>query len=355
MNRDALVAAAIDRAGADDFGPDSYAEGLDVLVTALNTEAQLNELGEVSLSEQIITALVNRLQVTAWAKQHPPTTQAPVERPNFIIGLPRTGTTLLSYLLHQDPQFRSLMRFESQSSIPPPTAATFTTDPRIEATRQAAAMLDLINPGFKAIHYEAPDGPTECVTLLAQDFKSIMWETLANIPSYSEWLLATDRTPAYQYHRLALQVLQSEAPGRWSLKSPEHRAALNELLATYPDATFVVTVRDPATVLASTCSLVRSLSGTFTDADHSDYITKHWAAVLEELNRRVDGVRGRDPATNARFLDVDYDELVADPVAVARQVYDHIGAELTDSTVAAMRAYVAENQQHKHGRHTYTV
>jgi hypothetical protein len=237
--------------------------------------------------------------------------------------------------------------------VPPPEAATFSTDPRIEEARRNAEMVEAVNPGFKAIHYEPPEGPTECVTILGQHFTSTLWETVANVPTYGAWLLAGDQRPAYAYHHGVLQLLQSRAPGRWSLKSPHHGLALDALLEQYPDAHLVVTHRDPVPVMGSLCSLVRSLSGTFTDADHTAYIASHWLDVAEAIVTRTADARRRH--SEAAFLDVDYDELLVAPMAVIRAIYEFDGMELTPEVAVRMEAYLADNTQGKHGRHTYSL
>ncbi|MFM8303431.1 MAG: sulfotransferase family protein [Actinomycetota bacterium] len=339
--------------GLDDFGDPSYRDGRDVLVAALDGEARLNEIGAVALEAQVLDALRNRLRLTHWRTTHPEVADAPITAPLFVIGLPRTGTTLLSALLAEDPRRRALRRFEAGDPVPPPEAATFATDPRIEATRAASGMLDALNPGFKAIHHEPAEGPTECVTLLAQHFTSLLWETIANVPTYGQWLLAADQRAAYRYHHDALQVLQSRAPGQWSLKSPHHGLALDALLAQYPDARVVVTHRDPVPVIGSLCSLVRSLSGTFSDADHTAYIATHWVAVAEAIVTRTAEARATHP--DAAFLDVDYDRLVRAPLAVMQDVAAFTDTELTPDVAARLRAYLAANGQGKFGPHTYDL
>lgn len=350
---DVLIARACEQARLDDFGSPSYREGLQVLVASLDGEAALNDVGVAALEAQIVTHLVNRLRVNDWLVSHPDLLQRPVERPLFVLGMPRTGTTLLSYLLDCDPSNRSLLRWEAMASVPPATTSTLRTDPRVAAARDGQAVLDAINPSFKAIHYEAPDGPTECVAVLAQDFKSLLWETVANVPAYGAWLAGADLTSAYAYHERVLQVLQSEAPGRWTLKSPAHCFGLDALVARYPDARLVMTHRDPVAVVASVCSLVRSLSGTFSDADHSAYIAAHWTDVVVDAVGRVGAFRRREG--DDRFVDVRYDDLVRDPLGVVRRIYTHFGDELSDEASRRMAAYVAANPQGVHGRHHYTL
>ena len=349
----ALEAAAIDATGLDDFGDPSYRTGLTALVASLTDEAQLSELGALALEAQLVGNLRNRLRIVDWRARHAEVAGESIVAPLFVIGLPRTGTTLLSALLASDPGRRALRRWESGDPVPPPETATFTTDPRIEETRVAGEMLDALNPGFKAIHYEPAEGPTECVTLLGQHFTSLLWETVANVPSYGAWLLADDQRAAYGYHHDALQLLQSRAPGRWSLKSPHHGLALDALLEQYPDARIVVTHRDPVPVVASLCSLVRSLSGTFSDADHTAYIAAHWVDVADAIVTRTADARRRHP--DAAVLDVMYDDLVTAPMDVVRAIYAFDDTELTPAVHTAMQAYLDDNTQGKFGRHAYAL
>ena len=353
MDATALETAAVEATGLDNFGDPTYRDGLTALVESLTGEARLSELGTLALESQLVGNLRNRLRIVDWRLRHPEVVTEAVDAPLFVIGLPRTGTTLLSALLACDPGRRALRRWESGDPVPPPETATFTTDPRIEETRAAGEMLDALNPGFKAIHYEPAEGPTECVTLLGQHFTSLLWETVANVPSYGAWLFADDQRAAYGYHHDALQLLQSRTRGRWSLKSPHHGLALDALLAQYPDARIVVTHRDPVPVIASLCSLVRSLSGTFTDADHTVYIAAHWLDVADAIVTRTADARRRHP--DAPFLDVAYDDLVAAPMDAVRAIYAFDETELTPEVDAAMRAYLDDNPQGKFGRHAYAL
>jgi hypothetical protein len=353
MDADGLVAGACAAAGRDDFGAPQWREGLDRLVEALEAEAQLSELGVVALEAQITRNLVNRLEVTGWLADHPEALATPVARPLVVLGLPRTGTTLLSELLHRDPANRSLLRWEAASSVPPPDAATMASDPRLLAAREEAAGMEALNPGFKAIHYEAPDGPTECVAILAQDFKSLLWSVVANVESYTRWLLECDETSAYGYHHRVLALLQSRAPGRWALKTPHHALAVDALVAEYPDARLIMTHRDPATVVASTCSLARSLASTFTDGDHTTAFASVWSDVTQAIVDHV--MRWRDANGDDRFVDVSYEDLVADPVGTVRGVYTRFGEELSPEAEESMQRYMTEHPRGEHGRHEYSL
>ena len=353
MDAEGLVVGACETTGLDDFGGDPWREGLERYVAAVDAEADLSELGEVALEAQITANLLNRLRVTAWWTEHPELADERIERPLVVLGLPRTGTTLVSELLYRDPANRSLMRWEAGSSVPPPHAAEMATDPRVAEARASADGMDALNPEFKAIHYEAPDGPTECVAVLAQDFKSLLWSVIAHVPSYDAWLLECDERSAYEYHHDVLALLQSRAPGRWALKTPHHCLGVDALVARYPDARIVMTHRDPVTVMGSVCSLTRSLAGTFSDADHTASIAETWTTIAQTLVERV--MSWRDAHGDDRFVDVAYDELLDDPVGTVAGVYEHFGEVLSTQAEVDMRRYVAEHPRGEHGHHEYRL
>ena len=307
---DELIAEACGATGLDDFGPDTFREGLAVYCGSVNDEAQLNELGDAAIRGNIVGSLANRLKIVDWVTQHPDVAAERIDAPLVVIGMFRAGTTFLSYLLEQDPANRALLRWETADSVPPPTPENLHSGPRVEASRIGNDMLEQINPRIRAIHHEEPDGPTECISVMSQDFKSLSWEAISNVPTYGDWLLEVDQRSAYEYHRLALQVLQSGGVrGRWTLKSPHHALNLEALTAVYPDARLVLLHRDPVVLCASVCSLITTLSGTFTDADHRAYIAEHWVTMLEESVRRIDAFRAAHP--EHPIVDVQYADLDA--------------------------------------------
>ena len=339
--------------GLDDFGAPSFRVGLEQLVHSVLESSDLNGIGQAALEAQVKGHLANRLQIVDWHATHPEVAGEEVTAPIVITGLPRTGTTALSHLLACDPANRSLLGWEAHQSVPPPRSDTFDTDPRFEAARAAGGTMDLLNPGFKAIHYDPPDKPIECVVLFAQQFQSAIYSIEFTVPAYDEWMLAADAGDLYAYHRSALQVLQSQCPGRWQLKTPQHGLALDALYATYPDARVVITHRDPVKCVASVLSLSNSLSGTFTDADHRDTIASHWPGLMAEFANRPVEFRARRP--DAVIHDMPYEDLVADPVAAVRAMYATFGEELTDEAAGAMEAQAKESPQGAYGRHEYRL
>ena len=211
-----FVDAARNSTGLEDFGIAGWRENLDVLCASLNEEAALSEVGEQLVWQWMLRRLENRLGVVEFWRHHPELARQEVERPVFVCGMMRTGTTLLYELLHLDPRARCLMKWESMACVPPPRVAEMASDPRVlEARRQVAEVFER-TPDAKAAHYEAPDGPTECVELLTQHFAAQDWSWW-RVPSYLDYFNHCDMRSAMTYHRQCLELLQSHAPGRWTL------------------------------------------------------------------------------------------------------------------------------------------
>ncbi|MGH7337193.1 MAG: sulfotransferase, partial [Myxococcota bacterium] len=240
LDPDAIARAACRRTGLEDFGEPGWREGLEVLCLSLELEGDLTTFGRIALRGLITSALETRLRLIEWTKQHPEVREEKIERPWVVVGLPRTGTTLLSLLLGLDPEVRPLLHWESANLIPPPDLATHAEDPRIAAAAKQVAQVQALNPAVRAMHPMGATLATECVGFLFLDLRSLLIETQAYIPSYGRWLEKTDMRGAYALHRLALQVLQSRIPTpAWSLKTPNHLWCLDTLLEFYPDARIV--------------------------------------------------------------------------------------------------------------------
>lgn len=351
---DEVVSAAIGETGLDDFGDPAWHEGLKVLLESVEQEAALNDLGRMILRTWVDERLVNRLQLVDWVNTHPEVRNEPVAQPIVVVGMLRTGSTLLCELLACDPANRALMKWEGLSAIPPPETATFSTDPRIALEVEKQEAIYSMVPQLKAVHWEPGDGPTECVALLTQSFRAQDWHGLFHIPSYIEWFHACDMAPAYEYHQLSLQVLASRAPGRWSLKAPGHLLALDTLLKTYPDARVVVLHRDPVRTVASSASLsVTARPDSLTDADMEGYWGPVWVNVLGTMVDRL--VEHRARCGDEQFLDLHYADLVRDPVAAVSRIYAQFGDALSPEAESLMRAHLDAHPKGKHGAHRYTL
>lgn len=338
MNVDDLVRSACERAGSDDFGADTWQEGLGVLVDSLNNEAALNELGVAAMTDQIVGHLVKRLEVEQWYAKHPEIDEQQIVAPLFGLGLPRTGSTALSYLLAQDPSRRSLRVWEAGEPCPPPATATEHTDPRIAAAQAGIDFTNEMFPGFAGMLPTEAEGPQECLLPMALDFRSLMFEGMTLIPSYSAWILSCDMEPAYRYHQRVLKLLQWRCPpNRWWLKSPAHMLTIDALDAVYPDARFVVTHREVTAVLASVCALYNTLAQVLADGLDVNAIGAHnaatWCTGLERL------IAFRDAGNEDRFFDLDFSDVQRDPIGQVEQLYAQLGEELTAAARARMSAW----------------
>jgi hypothetical protein len=355
LDPDSLVRAASRRAGADDFGGPGWREALEVLCLSLELEAKLTTFGRMALRGLIVGALETRLRLIHWAARHPEVRDEEIEQPWVVVGLPRTGTTLLSLLLGLDPGVRPLLAWEAASPVPPPELATHAEDPRIAVSAKQTSQLQALNPAIRAMHPMGATLATECVSLLFLDLRSLLIETQGFIPSYGRWLQDTDMRGAYAMHRLALQVLQSRVPTEtWSLKTPQHLWSLDVLLETYPDARIVWTHRDPTKVVPSTASLNLSLQRLNSERGDPLAVGADWNDKLHlAVSRGIAFDEARGGADWCAHLQ--YADLMADPVAAVRGLYAHFGAEVSPLHARRMEVWMRDRPQDVHGRHRYDL
>ena len=355
FNADALASKAQESAKLDDFGPDGWREGFKILVDSVNAEGNLNQLGRMIMGGLLDSTLQMRLRVVDWANQHPEVTREQITAPIVVSGLPRTGTTLLSNLLDLDPQNRSLLGWESGEVAPPPTLSSHREDPRIAESVKGSGQLSKLAPSVRAMHPMAATLPTECVTLLGGEFRSIHFETQGTFDSYGSWFETCDMVSAYEFHRLCLQVLQSTIPTqRWSLKTPGHMWHMDAVYAVYPDARVVWTHRDPLKVVGSVASLNCTLHAINTDKVDFARVGRTWRDKC--LHGIKAGTEFRDRrGSDDTVFDLQYAELMDDPVGSVERIYRHFGMELDDLGRRKMQAWMEENPQDRFGRHRYTV
>ena len=348
-----IVAAAQAQAGLSELEDPSILEGLGIYVRALNEEARLNARGVQSMRTWLVDTLVNRLRVDDYLARHPELLQRPVASPMFVFGLPRTGTTLAINLLNADPARRSALRWEVLDSVPPPKAGALSNDPRCLREQARLDMVVKHAPQIAAIHYEDADSPTECQFIMSQSFCAQVYEAQAEVPSYRRWFMDTSYRPAFRYHKRFLQLLQSEAAGRWTLKNPWHPLFLDDLTAIYPDAQLVMTHRDPVEVLGSACSLIKHVRVMFSDEVDLKQIGESFLDTFEEMIRRTRAYREKHGWD--AIYDLQYAALMADPIGEMKKLYARFDEPLTPAAEAAMAAYLADNAQGKHGKHVYSL
>ena len=352
MRAEDLIDSARARAGVDDLGEDSWREGFAVLIRSLENEAALNGLGEEVIGGQLVGYLVNRLEVERWYRLHPEIDAEEIVAPLFGLGLPRTGSTALSFLVSMDPGRRFLRTWEAGQPCPPPDSATEQTDPRIAETQAGLDVQTQVFPDFVGMLPTSATGPQECLLLLALGFRSQVFEGMARIPSYTDWLLSCDMEPAYRYHRRVLQLLQWRCPPRkWWLKTPSHMLAIEALDRVYPDARFVMTHRDVAAVLPSVAALMATLSGALTHQPDPGYLGEHNAATWFTALQRLCAFRDTD--NEHRFFDIQFAEMQSDPLVAMGRLFQWLGEPLSSGVEDRMRLWWEDNAKQRHGAHHY--
>jgi hypothetical protein len=356
LDPETLERRVANRVGAEPEVPALFRDGLRALVRALESEARLTLLGRLSARTLIQRLLANRAHLAADRARFPEIALEKIERPLFIVGLPRTGTTLLHTLLAQDPATRTPLAWEAREPSPPPERDSFERDARIAPCARELEGLYRLLPEFRAVHPMAADWPQECVAITAHAFVSLQFSTTWRVPSYTRWLSTQDHGPAYALHRRVLQHLQWRNPReRWVLKTPGHLWTLSALFAAYPDAGVIHTHRDPVRVLASTTSLAAILRRLASDSTEPAEIGREWGPELALGLERASTFRRREPALAQRFVDVQFDDLNRDPLAVVQKIYAHFGLALGDEARARMAAFLAGNPREKHGVHRYRL
>jgi len=326
--------------GLDDFGDhndDRYLEGLRVLLDSYEEEARLTPLGKKQQRGFLRGALVARLFYEAGRKQHPEQAEVAIERPIVVTGMTRSGTTALHRLLAADPAHQGLELWLTEVPQPRPPRDTWESDPFFCGIQEGYRQHHIENPEFMGVHYIAADEVEECWRLLRQSMASLSFESLAHVPTYSKWLEAYDWEPAYRRHKANLQLIGlPDTDKRWVLKNPSHLFALDALMAVYPDALIVQTHRSPRVALASACSLSAHATEGWSELFEGDVLGRD---ILDLQGREIDRFMAQRPKYSAaQFIDVHYDDLVADPVATVERVYAALDVEPSEKARSAMRA-----------------
>ncbi|MCV7090181.1 sulfotransferase family protein [Mycobacterium interjectum] len=337
-----LIATACEVADSDDFGADGWQPGLQRLTDGLVGEARLSPIGVEIAYLDVIRALKNRLGVIAWRKKHPGIAGKPITAPIFIVGQPRTGTTILYDLLAQDPDLRAPLTWEVDAPCPVPQPETYHTDPRIAQAQASIEMSEQIIPGFLAFHPMGALVGQECVRITASEFTSMIFSVQYRLPSYYRWLLyEADHAGAYRFHRIFLQHLQSGVPGQWLLKSPAHLWHLDDLLAEYPDALIVQAHRDPLNVISSIAALTHHLRRMGSDeSDIAECAAQSYEEIVVGLDRAM-ALRDAGAIPAGRVIDVLFTDFMNDPWTTIDDIYRKLGRELKPETAQKMRDFLA--------------
>ena len=345
--------------GATDLGGEpgeaSFMEGLTRVLESLESEARLNAIGRMIARERVLGHTANRLHYVRDRKQHPEIAREQIVKPVFIIGMPRTGTTILHDILAQDPSNRAPLTWETMFPSPPPEAVTFATDPRIERCAATFPGVDAQIPAFKAMHPMGATLSQECVTMMGETMCTPLFHNQFRVPSYQDWIdREADWSHVYDFHQRQLQHLGWRKSGeRWVLKTGAHMWGLEHLLRSYPDARIVFTHRDPVksmTSYASLTALVRSMGSDEVDPVE---IAQDWTPRIKRVLEHAIAVRGGANHPDAVFYDMLFLDFVEDQFAVVEKIYERFGLPMSGMAADRMRAFIADNPKGKHGIHRY--
>lgn len=355
-----VLAAARAVDGLDDFGDEPFREPLRVLLASY-ARAPIHGLGARILHGSVVRSLANRLRARRWLTIHPEIADEVIAAPLVVVGMMRSGTTLIQRLLASDPRHYCTMGFESLEPAPRLGVSAVEVDPRIADAEAREQVTRELAPEYFSIHPSYALQAEEEIMFLADAFLSHVPEASCDVPAYREWIDGQDFTPAYRHLRSTLQLLQWEKKrrgqrrGRWVLKTPAHLGYLDTLLETFPDAHVIHTHRDPVATIPSGASLNATLWRMHADAVDPREVGRQWIRRMSWTSRRAMEARDRIPDASRRFTDVRFDEAVADPLAQVERIYRRAGIELTDEARAAMAAWRSQDAEAKLAKHRYTA
>lgn len=356
LSEAAVIAAAQRQTGLSDFGPDDFRARLGVWLQTVEEDERLGPLGRLGLFGNCVRFLCNRLRLEDLLRRHPEILDAPITQPIIIAGLPRSGTTHLLNLLAADTRLRSLPYWEALEPIPVPGEGPGRDgrDPRYLRCLAMYHGIDARLPLLKAMHDMPPEHIHEEVELLDIDCASYQLEWVCRAPRWRDFYLTLDMRQHYAYMRKALQALQwLRGPQRWVLKSPQHLEQLVPLHETFPDATIVLTHRDPVSVIRSAITMMaygERLRRTRIDLRA---LADYWIDRVERLLRAC--VRDRDRLPAAHSVDVLFHDLMQDDMATVATIYARAGLPLTEAAGAEIHAFAGDNRRGKHGQVIYDI
>ncbi|TWO81685.1 sulfotransferase [Denitratisoma oestradiolicum] len=359
LDMNTLLAEASRRAGGlTDFGDERFRPALTALLKALNEEGALSELGVQLMGEHISRLLHNRLLMEDYYARHPEIEAEEIGGPIVIIGLPRTGTTLLQRILSCDPRFYPMLWWETRFPVPLAAPGSGAADPRIELAKAEVKMMVDANPTLLSIHpFDAMAADEEGI-LLEHSFQSF-FDAYADIPSYTQWLWDHDQTPAYEYLKRMLKFVQwqkrqrGEAAGDWVLKAPHHLRQIDVLFKVFPGTRVIQTHRDPLQTIPSIASFTDNLWKLYMANPDPARAGRQWSAIWARGTRET--MCYRDQCEPGRFLDIWFADTLTRPLDVVRTIYDFLGVSFPTDTKDKMQAFLDANSREKRPLHEYAI
>jgi hypothetical protein len=356
FEREALLEAARQRAGLNDFGDTWFFEPMDKFIACANAEAQLTSGGVAAQTEVIVKGLVSRLRMIEDIKRHPEILDEKVEVAGIILGLPRTGSTIFHRLLASSPGMTAIRWFEAQNYAPFPGETP--GDPQ-ERRAYAQAMIDgwlQAAPELASIHPLDPEGPDEEILVLGQMFVSTMVEGMTFVPSFTDWLDDYDQSRGHEDLKTILKYLQWQEPARrgtkWILKSPSNLPYTEVAARAFPDALLIMTHRDPLQTVPSYVSMQAALYKLGATIDDRD-VGAFWFPRLVNWMKRFESARER--IGEDRFIDIDYRDVAREPLLQAQRVLERMGLPADGGSEAAMAEFMAGNKREQRPMHDYSL
>ena len=351
LEKDDLIRSARKSTGLKDLGKDFWDEPLERLIQSINEEANLHPIGRFITKQRLINLLSTRLMAERWFSKKPEILDQPLYPVFMIAGLQRTGTTKLQRLLAADPDTRSLLSWEALNPAPPVRGK----DKRIAFAKTSEKALKYMAPGFFAIHPVEHQAQEEDILLLDVSFLSTTPEATMHVPSYAAWLEKTDQTTAYSYGAKLLKLLQWQRPGKyWVLKSPHHLEFLDVIDKTYGDVNFLWTHRDLEACIPSFLSMLAHGQAIFSDQVNIDEIKKHWMDKTRYMLEKAMKFR-RSLTDPDKFIDIQYDEFIADPIKILKDIYLRTGRPMDQNLVDQLTLVDKKNTKGKYGAHKYSL
>lgn len=353
-----MIARAMSNTGLDDFGEPGWREPFDVLMNAIETEADLHLGGRILTRAELLVYLEARLRIVECYRQHPEIEDEVVDRPILITGFGRSGTTILFQVMSLDPQFRVALKWEANFPVPPPEAETYRTDPRIAKMERLNRLIEEIVPEFGAIHKLGGELPVEALELEYSSFLSDIFPMLMHLPSYAEYLRTQDLTRAVEWQRKIIKLLQSQYKRKhWLLKSPSHLRRLDQYVRVFPGMRVIFSHRDPVVTADSVTSFIGTIQRQRTDLPFGRGAIDNWVLAMGEERARLwdNAIELIEDGTLAKgsYANFYYEQFMIDPLGAIRSIYDQLGMTLSDEAAARMRAFLDNKRQGKFGRHDY--
>ena len=356
MDEAAVLSAARDATGLSDFGSEDFRERLRIWLQSFEEDQDLGPLGRAGMFADAVRYASNRLRLEDLLQRHPEILDQPIDRPIIIAGLPRSGTTHLVNILASDPRLRSMPLWESMEPIPAADDKPIVAgeDPRYTRTREIWGQFEQILPLMPAMHEMAPDHVHEDIELQALDFSTYLPEWLSRPYRWRDYYYAHDQTPHYAYGKKVLQALTwMRGPDRWVMKSPPHMENLLPLRTTYPDATFVITHRDPLAVLQSAITMIAYGDRIRRRRIDLKELADYWIGRIEHLLLAC--VRDRDSMPADQTIDVLFHDYMDDQQSVIKRVYAMAQLAMTTEAEQQIDHYLSANPRGKHGKVSYDL